>query len=133
MLIADSAPQALPCRKHSVIGCFERYADKNPASKESPAPVVSRGLTLKPESLKSSLFLIAIAPFAPRLTTTQGTVAPSIFNAACAVRALVSLMASRSLTNKISVAFRTVLILLFQRSLGSELGSNEVDKPSVLA
>src|SRR6185503_16321420 len=133
MLIADNAPQALPNRKHSGSGCFIRYAERNPASKESPAPVVSRALTLNPESLKSSLSRIAIAPLAPRLTTTHETFAPSVFNAACAVFDLVSLIASRSLTNNTSVYFRTALILLFHLSLGSEFGSKDVVNPSALA
>jgi len=75
----------------------------NPASNESPAPVVSIAVTLKPECDAVAPSRIAIAPRGPRLITAQWTFDPKVFNAAFDVRERVSCKASRSFTNNTSV------------------------------
>src|SRR5690242_21013966 len=101
--MADRAPQAFPIRKHSASGAWYRYADTNPASNESPAPVVSTALTLKPVWATVAPSRVATAPRRPRLITAHRTFVPSVFNPAFTVLELVNCEASRSFTNSTSV------------------------------
>ena len=74
---ADIAPQALPVIRQLSRFLPERYAWTKPASKESPAPVVSREKIGNGGILTTFLPAAPIAPSEPSLMTAQGTSAAS--------------------------------------------------------
>src|SRR5262245_47580494 len=68
----DSAPQMFAVRRHVWGGAPFRHACRNPASKQSPAPVVSNAVTPVGAWKYSSPSLSSAAPFAPSFSATHG-------------------------------------------------------------
>lgn len=131
--VVESAPERFPKRRQSSIPAPRINRCRKPASKLSPAPIVSTVSVTGGEASKRLLPWRARTPFSPRFMTSKGTFLARMSAARRGSSSRARRQASCSFGRRTSTNFRVSAVSSCQRSSGSSLVSRDVVRPACLA